>query len=85
MALQIQVQYRDNPVVYSVHRQAEHVFHLRLQEADPPAGGEYIPQKIVIRRKGKIWISDQDNYDELVNSLTKELTGYNAQTPLPYE
>ncbi|HEU4470980.1 MAG TPA: hypothetical protein VFR58_07855 [Flavisolibacter sp.] len=85
MALQIQVQYHGLPLVYSVYRQEEDVYHLHLKESTNYTGKEYIPQKIVIRKKGMIWISDQDNYDELVNKLTSELTGFNTQTPLSHE
>ncbi len=75
MALQINVAYHNQPVSYHVVMQEEHVFHLRLNEESyiNSKDNEYIPQKIVIRKKGKIWISDMDNYDELIHALTEEI------------
>jgi hypothetical protein len=78
MALQILVQYRDAPITYNVEMQEDHVYRLRLKENHIPRNEEYIPEKIVIRKKGKIWISDQDNYDELVNALTREICSFNV-------
>ena len=73
MGIQIAIQYRDSPVTYDVAMQEDKIYHLRLNSGNRSKNGEYIPDKIVIRRKGKIWISDLDNYDELISSLTYEL------------
>jgi hypothetical protein len=78
MALQLTVQYQDMPITYDVVMQVDSVYHLRLKE-EPVHTGAYIPQKIVIRRKGKIWISDLDNYPELVSALTEEILSFQAQ------
>jgi hypothetical protein len=82
MALQINVDYRNQPVSYHVIMQEEHVYHLRLN-GDSYTNSketEYIPEKIVIRRKGKIWVSDMDNYDELINALTEEIDQFHTKT-----
>lgn len=77
MALQLSVQYRNAPVTYNVVMQDDNVYHLKLNEATSNhVNGHYIPEKIVIRKKGMIWISDLDNYDELVDALTREITGF---------
>jgi len=79
MALKIMVQYRDCPVVYDVTRQEDDVYHLRLYERKDNSGDSYVPQKMVIRRKGKIWISDLEDYQELVSSLTAEITQFKTE------
>jgi hypothetical protein len=73
MAIQIAIQYKNEPVTYDVTIQEGKIFQLRLKSDNHCSDGEYIPEKIVIRRKGKIWISDMDNYDELVASLTQQI------------
>ena len=82
MAFQILVHYRNNPVTYNVSRQEDNVYHLRLQDNGEQCvtlnNDDYIPQKIVIRKKGKIWISDMDNYDELIEKLTSEITSFSV-------
>ena len=78
MALQIRIQYRDQPVTYDVTSQDEEIYHLRLTGRENKRNEDYVPEKVVIRRKGKIWISDLENYEELVNSLTKEIWSFNA-------
>jgi len=72
MGIQIAIQYKDKPVTYDVCIQEDKIYHLRLA-GSTVRNGEYIPEKIVIRKKGKIWISDMDNYDELIHSLTHEI------------
>ena len=71
MALQISIQYHNHPVVYEVTAQEEDVYHLRRSDVCTLA--EYIPKKFFIRRKGKIWISDVEDYRELVDCLIAEL------------
>ena len=82
MALQINVDYRNQPVSYHVIRQEEHIYHLRLNGSSytNTKENEYIPEKIVIRKKGKIWISDMDNYDELIHALTEEIEQFNTNS-----
>ena len=79
MALKIMVQYKELPVVYDVTRQEEDVYHLRLQQIKDNSGDDYFPEKMTIRKKGKIWISDLEDYRELVNSLTAEITQFNTE------
>jgi hypothetical protein len=78
MALKIIVNYRDLPVTYNVVMQDDDIYHLRLNGRENNINGDYIPEKIIIRKKGKIWISDLDNYNELVNALTKEIIQFNV-------
>jgi hypothetical protein len=79
MALKIMVHYKDLPVVYDVTRQEDDVYHLRLFEQQNNSGDGYVPQKMIIRRKGKIWISDLEDHKELVNSLTAEITQFRTE------
>ena len=79
MALKIMVHYKDLPVVYDVTRQEDDVYHLRLIEQQNNSGDGYVPQKMIIRRKGKIWISDLEDHKELVNSLTAEITQFRTE------
>lgn len=79
MALQLSVRYQDLPVTYNVVMQEDNIYHLKLNDTTQNhVNGNYIPEKIVIRKKGKIWISDMDNYDELINALTKEITAFSV-------
>jgi hypothetical protein len=78
MALQISIQYHNRPVTYDVTIQEEEVYHLRLNKNQEKKKGDYVPEKFFIRRKGKIWISDLENYNELVDTLTKEIWSFNA-------
>ena len=78
MALQIRIQYRDQPVTYDVTSQDEEIYHLRLTGRENTINKEYVPEKVVIRRKGKIWISDLENYNELVGKLTTEIANFNS-------
>ena len=79
MALKIIVQYKDQPLVYNVTRQEENVYQLRLQEGTNNTGEEYVPEKLVIRKKGMIWVSDLEDHRELVATLTNELTQFNSE------
>jgi hypothetical protein len=78
MGIQIAVLYKKNMVRYDVVAQDEQIFHLKLDGNNHSESGEYIPEKIIIRRKGKIWISDMDNYNELIDALTRELIIFNS-------
>lgn len=73
------VNYKDVPVVYDVTRQEENIYQLRLHDQPDNSGEGYIPQKMIIRKKGKIWISDLEDYPELVSSLTAEITQFKTE------
>lgn len=79
MGIQIAIQYRNLPVRYDVTIQEGKVYQLRLCSGNRDARGEYIPEKIVIRRKGKIWVSDMDNYEELIETLTREINQFDPE------
>ena len=79
MGLQIVVQYQNQPVRYEVMTQENEIFHLRLHGDEVRTGEDYLPQKIIIRRKGKIWVSDTDTYKELVQKLTKEISRFSSE------
>ncbi|MFL5808763.1 MAG: hypothetical protein ACJ749_04530 [Flavisolibacter sp.] len=76
MALQITIQYHDRPVTYDVTTEEEGVYILRYSLPQARNTKDYIPVKLVIRRKGKIWVSDADIYPELVNALTQEICNF---------
>lgn len=79
MALKVMVQYKDLPLIYDVTKQEDDVYHLRLQDQRDNSGDAYVPEKMVIRRKGKIWISDLEDHRELVSSLTAEITQFRTE------
>ena len=79
MALKIMVQYKELPVIYDVTIQEDDVYQLRLHDQKDNSGDGYVPEKMVIRKKGKIWISDLEDHRELVDSLTAEITQFKAQ------
>lgn len=76
MALKVMVQYRDLPLVYDVTKQEDDVYQLRLHDQPDNNGEGYVPEKMTIRRKGKIWVSDLEDHRELVTSLTAEITQF---------
>ncbi|MFL5772296.1 MAG: hypothetical protein ACJ75F_04005 [Flavisolibacter sp.] len=76
MALQIVIHYKGSPLTYHVTVEEEDVFLFRLQNGQQNHL-TYVPEKLVIRKKGKIWISDLEDYNELVSSLTKEILEIN--------
>jgi hypothetical protein len=76
MALQITIQYHDRPVTYDVTAEEEGIYILRNAFPQPGFAKDYVPEKLVIRRKGKIWVSDAENYQELVNALTREICSF---------
>lgn len=73
------VHYKDAPVVYDVTRQEDDIYQLRLYGQPDNSGDGYVPEKVVIRRKGKIWVSDLEDYHELVNSLTAEISQFRTE------
>lgn len=73
MALQILVYYHDLPLVFDVQTQEKDIYHLRHSGEENRVNGEYIPQKIVIRRKGKIWVSDIEMCPVLIGALKTEI------------
>ena len=69
MHYNIHTNYQGRQVVYEASSEDGDVFHLRLQSNNEGGNETYIPEKIVIRKKGKLWVSDIDNYPELVDKL----------------
>ena len=78
MALLISIHYQGEEVTYEVTIQEVDVFKLRRKSEQMNRNGEYIPDKILIRKKGKIWISDQDNRQELVQALIYQIQQFNT-------
>jgi hypothetical protein len=79
MAIQVSIQYRGHNVTYDVTTQEEGVYKLcRISEQKNEAG-EYIPEKVIIRRKGKIWVSDMEDRLELTEALTKEICQFTSE------
>lgn len=76
MSMQLVVNYNDQPVIYNVFSEEKNIYRLCLDEAATSRGPTYIPNKINIRRKGKIWISDLEDDDSLVKSLMHELNKF---------
>ncbi|RYZ57535.1 MAG: hypothetical protein EOO14_10875 [Chitinophagaceae bacterium] len=79
MALKIMVLYKEAPLVYDVTRQEDDIYQLRLFGQKENSGDDYVPEKVIIRKKGKIWVSDLENYPELVNSLTAEILQFKPE------
>jgi hypothetical protein len=77
MALQILIHYKDHPVAFNVKTQESDIYHLSRDQKENHINGEYIPEKIIIRKKGKIWISDIETYPELIGKLTTEVIKFN--------
>lgn len=78
MGLLISISYNNQPVTYIVTLHEEEIYHLRLAQNQESGNKNYLPEKMVIRKKGKIWISDLENYTELVDKLTAEILGFNS-------
>jgi hypothetical protein len=72
MALKVVVNYKASEMIFDVIKQENDVYCLR-KSGSPDSGKDYIPQKIIIRRKGKIWISDVENHIELMGLLITEV------------
>ena len=79
MALQIVVNYQNQPVTYEVTNQENEIYYLRLNEREIRRGDDYVPQKIIIRRKGKVWVSDTETYADLIKELTRQITKFSTQ------
>jgi hypothetical protein len=79
MGLLISISYNDQSVTYNITRHQEDVYHLRLAQTQEAGNENYLPEKILIRKKGKIWISDLENYNELVEKLTTEISNFNSK------
>ena len=83
MGLLISISYNNQPVTYNVSLHEEEVYHLRLAQKQEDGNENYLPEKMVIRKKGKIWISDLENYNELVGKLTTEILNFNSVNRIP--
>lgn len=79
MGLLISISYNNQPVTYDVTLHQEEVYHLRLAQSQEGGNENYLPEKMMIRKKGKIWISDLENYTELVGKLTEEISNFNSK------
>jgi hypothetical protein len=80
MGLKVMVQYRNEPLVYDVIMQEDNVYQLMMDDNYKRTPREYIPEKIIIRKKGMIWISDNENCPELVHALKQEISNHNSST-----
>lgn len=80
MGLQLSIRYNNLPLTYDVTPQEANIYILKLDEGVSQVNGSYIPQKMVIRRKGKIWISDLENYHELVDALVVEIDKFTSES-----
>jgi hypothetical protein len=78
MGLLISISYNNQPVTYNVTLHEDEIYHLRLAQQQRTGNKNYLPEKMVIRKKGKIWISDLENYNELVGKLTSEISNFNS-------
>ena len=79
MGLLISISYNDQLVTYDVTLHQKEVYHLRLAQAQESGNENYLPEKMMIRKKGKIWISDLEDYNELVGKLTTEISNFNSK------
>jgi len=82
MGLLISISYNDQPVTYDVTLHEDEVYHLRLAQVQESGNEKYLPEKMMIRKKGKIWISDLENYNELVGKLTDEILSFHPANKL---
>lgn len=78
MAIQVSVNFEGNNLTYDVESTQEEVYIFRMCEQSKNSKTSDLPQKLVIRRKGMIWISDAENYTELVNSLKDEISSFSV-------
>ena len=79
MGMQIVVDYEQQAVTYDVTAQEKDIYRLCLAGCTP-GSSTYIPSKIHIRRKGKLWISDLETaYRELVSALLIEITRFSQR------
>lgn len=82
MGLLVSISYHDEPVTYDVTILEEEIYHLKPAQRQDADCEKYLPQKMVIRKKGKIWISDLETYAELVDKLTAEIINFNSANKL---
>jgi hypothetical protein len=80
MGIQIAIHYRNKPVTYDVTVLDDKIYQLRWNGFRQEKNDDYIPEKIVIRRKGKIWVSDMDNHEDLMSVLTEEIKRFDPET-----
>jgi hypothetical protein len=78
MGLLISISYNNQPVTYAITLHEDEIYHLRLAQKQGNTNETYLPQKMIIRKKGKIWISDLENYTELVGKLTAEILNFSS-------
>lgn len=79
MGLLISIAYNNQPVTYDVTLHQEEVYLLRLAQSQEAGNENYLPEKMMIRKKGKIWVSDLENYSELAGKLTDEISNFNSK------
>lgn len=72
MALKIVVYYKNEELTFAVTKQEDDVYYLRTANSENH-GTTYVPEKIIIRRKGKLWVSDVEDYPDLIAQLTAEV------------
>jgi len=82
MGLLISISYHNQPVTYDITIHEDEIYHLRLAQKQEAGNENYVPEKLVIRRKGKLWISDLENYEELVEKLTTEICSFSSTNKL---
>jgi len=82
MGLLISISYHNQPVTYDITIHEDEIYHLRLAQKQEAGNENYVPEKLVIRRKGKLWISDLENYEELVEKLTTEICNFSSTNKL---
>lgn len=80
MGLQLSIKYNNLPLTYDVTPQESDIYILKLDGAPSTVNGAYVPQKMVIRKKGKIWISDVEDHHELVNALVEEIDKFSRES-----
>jgi len=79
MGLQLAIQYNNQPLTYEVTPQESEVYILKLNTSDgtvKSTNGDFVPLKLVIRKKGKIWVSDQESCQEIAQALMEEINKF---------
>jgi hypothetical protein len=79
MALQVSIKYEGKQLTYDVESAQEEVYIFRMCENTSENKNGNYPQKLVIRRKGKIWISDIENHRKLVDCLIDEIRSFSPK------
>lgn len=70
------VQYKNESLIYDVVMQEDNVYQLKMDSSFKRDPDYYIPEKIIIRKKGMLWISDNENCPELVHALKLEISNH---------